>query len=157
MAVAVLAVLLVGAASLAALEYSRAGGLESSLGALRAQGEIVYNLPGVAIPVVCCPKITSSFTVGNYSFTTSEVSPVPPATAGGETRPGVQLVLTAAPLGRPSEGQTTAFSWYGQFNETVPFPSHSDLFGGKVDIYWYVESGLLFVHVETGGAQQPPG
>ena len=151
--VVVMVVLLTISASIAVYEYAQAEEASSTLSAIRAQGEIVYNLPGVAIPVVCCPKISSSFIIGDYSFATSEVSPVPSAKVNGVAKPaapGVQLIILASPLGQSTETQNATFSWYGSFNESVPYPSHSDLFGGRVDFYWYVEGGLLFMHVEAG-------
>ena len=148
---AVLAAMLLVSASFAAYEYSQLTAIESAAGA-RSAAETVYNLPGVAIEVSCCPKISSALIVGDYYFAASEVSPVPSRTVNGTVYPpadGVMLSLEVHELSSPGNVQDAGFAWYGSFNGSAPLPAHRVLFGGGVVLDWYTLAGLLYMHVET--------
>lgn len=149
--IAALAAMLLVSASLATYEYSLLTAAESAAGA-RSAAETVYNLPGVAIEVSCCPKISSAFIVGNYYFAASEISPIPSSTVNGTVYPpgdGVLLRLEVHELSNPGNVQEAGFAWYGSFNDSVPIPAHRALFGGGVVLDWYTLAGLLYMHVET--------
>ena len=137
---------------LAAVEYFRIQSLNGQVSGEQSEAEVVYNLQGVAIPVICCPNLASSIVVGQFLFKDSSISPVSPYTVNGTRYPGgdgVMLLFEVSPLSSPSDVQNASFVWNGEYNESVPFPAYSAIFGGDVDFHWYLLDGLLFMHVET--------
>ncbi|HXW37818.1 MAG TPA: hypothetical protein VEJ36_07960 [Nitrososphaerales archaeon] len=136
-----------------AVEYSTIKAAGTGVALATDDGiEVIYNLPGVAIPVPCCPKLVSIFVLGDYLFRDSSEAPPPPLVANGTTinfSSGVALELTVSALGNSSGGQTTEFVWPGQFNESVPTPADASALGGIVVYHWYTLDGLLYLHIET--------
>jgi hypothetical protein len=150
---AVLLAVIVVLAAASILEYSEVQSLNNQVSSERSEAEVVYNLQGISIPVICCPDLASSIVVGNYLLSDSSISPVSSYTVNGtaySAEKGVMLLFEVAPLSAPNDVQSTSFVWGGSFNESVPFPRSSSIFGGAVDFHWYVLDGLLFMHVEAG-------
>jgi len=139
-------------AVIAAVEYERIQSLDGQLSSGETQAEVVYNLPGVAIPVICCPDLASSIVVGSYLLTDSSITPYSSFIVNGTTYPGangVMLFFKVSPLSSPDDVQNASFVWSDTFNGSAPFPTYSSIFGGSVDFHWYVLDGLLFMHVQT--------
>ncbi len=139
-------------ATFSAFEYTTIQSLEGQMAREASVAEIVYNIPGVAIPVPCCPRLSASIVVGQYLFNDSTFSPVSAFTAKGVSYPaenGVMLLFKVAPLSAPNDIENATFVWANSFNESAPIPSNSSIFGGSVDFHWYTLGGLLYMHIET--------
>jgi hypothetical protein len=151
-AIALLVVGLLVLAAVSTLEYTKIQALNDQVAGEQSQAEVVYNLQGVAIPVICCPDLASSIVVGQYLFKDSSISPVSAYRVNGTEYPGgngVMLLFEVAPLSAPSDIENATFVWSASYNGSVPFPANSSIFGGMVEFHWYVLDGLLFMHVET--------
>jgi hypothetical protein len=113
---------------------------------------VVYNIPGVAIPVVCCPRFTGSIAVGDYLFNSSDSTPLSDFYINGTRYPGgdgTMLLFEVASFSAPTTIENASFIWRGTFNESTPFPMDSSIFGGHVVFHWYVDQELLYVHIQT--------
>lgn len=133
-------------------EYSVAQGLSAKIHDEEKLAQVVYNIPGVAISITCCPSLESNIAVGGYIFNSSDFAPITPFFING-TRyagsDGTMLLFEVASLTSPTAIQNASFIWRGSFNESVPFPENYSIFGGHVLFHWYVSQGDLFMHVET--------
>jgi len=150
--VVVLVIALLALALVSTVEYVRIESLDNQVSGEQTEAEVVYNVQGVAIPVICCPSLESSIVVGHYLFKDSSFSPVSPYTVNGTRYPGgngVMLLFEVSPVASPGDVQNASFVWNGSYNGSVPFPAYSSVFGGDVDFHWYILDGLLFMHVET--------
>ena len=100
----------------------------------------------------CCPKLVTSFIIGNYSFFDSSISPPNSITVNGTTlsfKSGIELQVMVSPVGDSGDVQTLGFVWPNQFNESAPTPANADLFGDTVVFHWYTLADVLYMHVET--------
>lgn len=150
--VVLLSIMLLVSAVAAAYEYTVIQSLNGQIQLESSLAEVVYNLPGVAIPVPCCPRLSGGIVVGQYLLNSSDIFPMPPfAIDGTDYRGGngAMLLFDVAPLAQPRSMQNATFIWRGTFNESDPFPVNSSIFSGHADFHWYVLDGLLYVHIET--------
>lgn len=152
---AALAVLFLISAVAAVYEYSAVQSLNDQTRdekRLTNAAEVVYNIPGVAIPITCCPSLESIITVGQYVFNSSDFAPITPFYINGTRYPGsdgTMLLFEVARLSAPTVMQNASFIWRGTFNESVPFPGNSSIFDGHVVFHWYLSQGILFMHIQT--------
>ena len=119
-----------------------------------AQSAFNYGVSNVTIPMPS-PQLQGipSFMVGNYLFSATSVGPPCPysshnGTVTEATCVRVTFTVTATQM-IPSESQKVNFTWAGTFSAYPPSPANATLFNGAVQMNWFVNSSLSYLHITT--------